>query len=183
MTVRWMMFRPLTVTLVGLIALATCSRTEPPSSLGVSVNVDLAAHSDEFKREIIKVTEGVYVAVGFGLANSILLEGNEGVIIVDAMESMEAAVPVKKAFSRITAKPVKAIIYTHNHPDHIFGAKVFADDDKPDVYSHDSTLYYINRVVNVIRPVIFRRSMRQFGTYLPPGALTNAGIGPRLLVD
>jgi len=168
---------------IGFILFAGCSKTRPPEMLKVGANVDLAGHSKEFKQEVIRVTDGVYVAVGFGLANSVLLEGSDGTIIVDTMESEEAAVPVKEAFDRITSKPVKAIIYTHNHADHIFGAKVFVGDDRPGVYSHESTLYYIDRVVNVIRPIIFKRSMRQFGTYLPPGGLINAGIGPRLVVD
>ena len=35
---------------------------------------DLIAHSDEFKKELITVTDGVHVAVGYALANSILIE-------------------------------------------------------------------------------------------------------------
>lgn len=168
---------------IGSILFAGCSETRPPEMPAVGADVDLAGHTAEFKQEVIKVTDGIYVAVGFGLANSVLLEGAEGTIIVDTMESREAAGPVKEAFDRITSKPVKAIIYTHNHADHIFGAKVFAGAGRPDVYSHESTLYYIDRLVNVIRPIIFKRSMRQFGTYLPSGGLINAGIGPRLVID
>lgn len=151
--------------------------------MDVGAQVDLAAHSAEFEQGVIKVTEGVYVAVGYGLANSILIEGEGGVIIVDTMESAEAARPVKAAFSEISSEPVKAIIYTHNHADHVFGAEIMAGEDHPDVYSHASTLYYLDRVVNVIRPIIFKRSMRQFGTMLPEGGVINDGIGPRLIVD
>ena len=168
---------------IGLMLLSACSKQQPPESLDVGSNPDLAAHTEEFKQEVIEVTDGVYVAVGFGLANSILLEGDDGVIIVDTMESVEAAAPVKAEFNKITSKPVKAIIYTHNHADHIFGAKTFAGADNPDVYSHESTIYYINRILNVIRPTIYKRSMRQFGCFLPEGGLVNAGIGPCLVVD
>jgi alkyl sulfatase BDS1-like metallo-beta-lactamase superfamily hydrolase len=151
--------------------------------LDVGVAPDLARHSEEFKKDIITVTDGVHVAVGYGLANAILIEGDDGVIVVDTLESVEAALPVKEAFDRITLKPVKAIIYTHNHADHIFGATVFAGDDTPDVYSHETTHYYIDRILSIIRPTIYRRSMRQFGTLLPEGGLVNAGIGPRLVYD
>lgn len=171
------------IVMAGLIALTACSKTEPPKRLDVGANPDLAAHTAEFKQEVINVTDGVYVAVGFGLANSILLEGDAGVIIVDTLESVEAARPVKQAFDRITSKPVKAIIYTHHHADHIFGAGVFAGDDSPDVYSHETTLYYIDRILSIIRPTIYTRSMRQFGTFLPEGGVLNAGIGPRLVFD
>ncbi|MEA3470090.1 MAG: alkyl sulfatase dimerization domain-containing protein [Thermodesulfobacteriota bacterium] len=172
----------------GLIAivvtlLSGCAITRAPEAMDVGVQPDLARHSDEFRKEIITVTDGVHVAIGYGLANSILIEGDDGVIIVDTLESVEAAIPVKKAFDSITSKPVKAIIYTHNHADHIFGATVFAGDDNPDVYSHETTLYYIDRILSIIRPTIYRRSMRQFGTLLPEGGLINAGIGPRLVYD
>ncbi len=59
----------------------------PALTWGVDNEAALAAHSDEFRQAVIEVTEGVHVAVGFGLANSILIEGPEGVIIVDTMES------------------------------------------------------------------------------------------------
>jgi alkyl sulfatase BDS1-like metallo-beta-lactamase superfamily hydrolase len=160
-----------------------CTLKKKPKVMEAGAQPDLVRHSEELKKEIIKVTDGVYVAVGFALANAILLEGEDGAIIVDTLESVEAAIPVKEAFDKITAKPVKAIIYTHNHADHIFGATVFAGDDNPDIYSHESTLYYIDRILSIIRPTIYKRSMRQFGTLLPEGGLINAGIGPRLVYD
>ena len=147
----------------------------------IAANPLLVEHSDEFnKPEVINVTDGVYVAIGFGIANSVLIEGEDGVIIVDTLGSAEVAQEVKAEFDKITTKPVKAIIYTHNHGDHIFGAKVFAGEDNPEVYSHETTVSYVNRIFNVLRPVIGTRSMRQFGTYLHEGGLVNVGIGPFL---
>ena len=143
----------------------------------------LAEHTKEFEPRVVEVVDGVHVAIGYGLANSILIEGTDGDIIVDTMESMEAGRRVRAEFDKITTKPVKAIIYTHNHADHIFGAKALAGGATPDVYSHATTNYYINRIVNVLRPAIFKRSMRQFGPLLPEGALENAGIGPYLDFD
>ncbi len=167
-----------------IAALAACHDQEPGlPPMEVGANPDLALHSAEFKRGVVRVTDGVHVAIGYGLANSILIEGENGVVIVDTMESAEAARPVKAAFDKITSKPVRAIIYTHNHADHVFGAGVMAGDGRPEVYSHASTLDYLDRVVNVIRPIIFKRAMRQFGTLLPEGGVINAGIGPRLIND
>jgi len=85
----------LAVIAIGLILFTACAEDEPLEPLLVGSNPDLAAHSAEFKQEVIKVTDGVYVAVGFGLANSVLLEGDDGVVIVDTMESVEAAIAVQ----------------------------------------------------------------------------------------
>jgi len=173
----------LTFIAIGLVMLVACAKEKTPAALDIGSNPDLAAHSAEFRQEVIEVTDGVYVAIGFGLANCILLEGDDGVVIVDAMESVEAAVPVKEAFSKITAKPVKAIIYTHYHPDHTNGATVMAGDDNPDIYSHATTSYYMDRIATITRETTYRRAMRQFGTLLPEGGLINAGIGQRLEFD
>jgi alkyl sulfatase BDS1-like metallo-beta-lactamase superfamily hydrolase len=169
--------------LIGFILLSACAKEETPEPLDVGTNPDLVAHSAEFKQEVIKVTDGVYVAIGFGLANCILLEGDDGVVIVDTMESAEAAETVKKAFNKITTKPVKAIIYTHYHPDHTYGAEIMAGDDRPDIYSHAATSYLMGRIGTITREKTYRRGMRQFGSLLPQGGLINAGIGPRLVND
>ena len=149
------------------------------------VHPSLAAQSDLFERRVVEVTDGVHVAIGFGLANSILIEGTDGSIIVDAMGSVESARAVKAAFDRITSKPIRAIIYTHNHADHVFGGKGFVED--PDragveILAHETTEYYIDRVVGILRPVLSRRSSRMFGSSLDRGehGMVNCGIGPAL---
>lgn len=142
---------------------------------------DLKKHSEEFiTPEVIEVVKGVHVAIGFGLANSILIEGAEGNIIVDCMESNESAAKVKAEFDKISNKPIKALIYTHNHADHIFGAGTMAGEDSPEIYSHELTNYYIDRLLNVVRPIIGQRSSRMFGTSLDNDSHVNCGIGPRL---
>jgi alkyl sulfatase BDS1-like metallo-beta-lactamase superfamily hydrolase len=157
------------------------SKAEPKGQ----VHPTLAAHDEEFERKLYEVTDGVHVAVGFGIANSILVEGDECAFVVDAMGSVESARAVKAEFDAITSKPIEAIIYTHNHGDHVFGARGLAPDGDVDVYAHETTSYYINRVVNVIRPVLSERSARMFGAALPsegPDRLINVGIGPFLEV-
>ncbi len=172
--------RALMVVIV-LLVLSGCGK---PVVEVVDVEVEqqrsLAEHTQEFKKEVIKVTDGVWVAVGYGLANSIMLEGDDGLVIVDTMETLEEAEAVKQAFRKISDKPIKAIIYTHNHADHVFGSSAFAEGNAIDVYAHDTTSFYIDRVVNVIRPIVSVRGARMFGSHLQGAALENAGIGPHL---
>ena len=148
-----------------------------------AVHPALAAHSAEFERRVYEVTDGVHLAVGFGLANSVLVEGDDCVFVVDAMGSVETATEVRRAFAAITPKPIRALIYTHNHADHVFGARGMAPDGDVDVYAHATTEAAIDRVVNVVRPILTVRAARMFGTYLPSDgedARVNDGVGPFL---
>lgn len=164
-----------------LIAASGCDRNqEPVSFAGIETPADLARHGDEFTRRIVEVRPGVHVAVGYGLANAILVEGPTGAFVVDTLSSVAEGRAVRAAFREITDKPVVALIYTHNHADHIMGARAFADSPDIPVYAHSSTAAHIDRVLNVLRPVLTRRSVRMFGTHLDDNSLVNAGIGPSL---
>ena len=143
----------------------------------------LIAHSGEFRPEIIKVTERVWVAVGYALANAILVEGTDGVIIIDTTESKTAARAIKTEFDKLTTKPVKAIVYTHNHYDHINGAEVFAAGGTPAVYAHALLETLVQQSNAEVGNAMLPRNLRQFGTLLPDANRPNAGIGPKLVLD
>ena len=73
------------------------------------------------------------VARGYNRDNPALIEGVNGLIVVDPGESIPGAQAAKAAFNAqldniFDKKPVKAIIYTHGHDCHINGASVFADE-------------------------------------------------------
>jgi alkyl sulfatase BDS1-like metallo-beta-lactamase superfamily hydrolase len=153
-----------------------------------AVNTSLEEHTENFRRSFEEVIPGVYLAIGYGLANVIIIDAPDGLIMVDALESMDAAeglLPDIRALRERTGKNVTDIIYTHNHADHVFGAGVFVDDQETPVriWAHEDTEGRVHEVVNVLRPIIFERSMRQFGTFLPAAELENAGIGPFLLTN
>lgn len=152
----------------------------PRFSVAQSPAEKLSAHGREFQKEVIELTNGVYVAIGFALGNSILIEGDDGVIIVDVTGSPAAAEEVKAAFAEITNKPIEAIIYTHSHGDHTGGAKVFAKDGNPEIYAHE---LFKRSVTKDIRQILIVRLIRQFGLSLPSEKFLNAGIGPWITVD
>ena len=171
------------ITLLFFILFAACAHkpaVEKKAIEGIEAAASLTGHTGIFTRGVEKVGDRVYVAIGFGLANSIMIEGDDGLIIVDTMESCEAASEVLAEFRKVSDKPVKAIIYTHNHADHIFGAEVFTQGKDVEIYAHETTAYYVERLVSKMRPVIDMRSMRMFGNYLDEKGLVNCGIGPFL---
>ena len=162
-------------------------RTFAPASAD-AVNPSLAAHSAIFRRSFEEVVPGIHLAIGYGLANVILVDAPDGLIMVDALESMDAAeglLPDVRRLRARTGKDITDIIYTHNHADHVFGAGVFVDDQETPVriWAHEDTEGRVHEVVNVLRPIIYERSMRQFGSFLSDAELENAGIGPFLLAS
>ena len=76
---------------------------------------ELQEHSKEFTPKIYSYDNGIHMAVGYGIANSIMVEGENGNIIIDASDSTFEAELVYQQFKKINSNPIKAIIYTHNH--------------------------------------------------------------------
>ena len=93
-------------------------------------DVKIKEQNKQFKKGVYKVTDGVYVAIGYGLANSILVLGPKGKIIIDVLGDIETAKRVKKEFDKISKLPLKGIIYTHNHSDHILVGKFSLKEKK-----------------------------------------------------
>lgn len=144
---------------------------------------DLKAHSEIFKKRIEKIGNNVYIAIGYGLANSILIEGKDSVIIVDCMESMKSGAEVKRAFDSICSKPVAAIIYTHFHTDHTSGAKAFAGNAQPAVYAQELLPHYLDQTAAVVRDITEKRAYRMYGVFLDEEGMINCGIGPKIAIE
>ncbi|MBW2633334.1 MAG: alkyl/aryl-sulfatase [Deltaproteobacteria bacterium] len=119
-----------TVTGLGIPILseeAMAYQYQPPASLPYSpareeVNAILAK---PFEGRIVKVRDGVYSAMGYALGNMIMIETNDGLVIVDTTESIKVAEKIMAEFRKISDKPIKYIIYTHSHGDHYRGTKAF----------------------------------------------------------
>jgi alkyl sulfatase BDS1-like metallo-beta-lactamase superfamily hydrolase len=161
------------------LGLGSCQKAEKGLP-NVVENRKLTEHSREFEKKIYKVADGVYSAVGYGIANSIMLVGKDGVIIIDTMASNEEGTEVWNDFRKLSDLPLKAIIYTHFHPDHIFGAEAFAGKNTPEIFAHESTDDAVSRFISETGPINGSRSMRMFGTFLDKKSMINAGIGPFL---
>jgi len=90
----------------------------------------LTKHGRKMDQAVIQVDDNVYLGYGFGLDTPVMIEGDDGIIIVDPGESVQMAEVVREQFRQITDKPVKAIIYSHNHIDHISGVRAWATDEQ-----------------------------------------------------
>ena len=169
--------------LLVLFVFSTCSENEQSNNTFDNDQGMSFEHKNEFRKELIEVTEGIYVGVGYGLANSIMVETSDNVVIIDTLGSEENAQELYDKFRKVTDKPVKAIIYTHNHLDHVGGATIFYDEFKPEIYAQENITYNLDNITTTIRPIIFERSARQFGIPLPENEIIHQGIGGFLEID
>ena len=179
----------LTVLLI-LTVVSGCSDSENNKiDIPITSEVEnLISHSEEFEQKILSYdTPGgkIHFAIGFGIANSIMVEGDDGNIIIDAADSMYEADKIYNLFKQKNSNPIKAIIYTHNHGDHTFGTQYYLNiqEERPQIIAHEDTDFYVQRIMGILNPIIATRSTRMFGTTLPEEELINVGIGPNLSVS
>jgi alkyl sulfatase BDS1-like metallo-beta-lactamase superfamily hydrolase len=90
------------------------------------INRIIAGNTD--KPGVVKVGEGIYYALDYALANMVMVETDEGLVIIDTTESLTAARSIMAEFRKITPKPVKVVLYTHNHGDHFRGTRACFQD-------------------------------------------------------
>ena len=97
--------------------------------------------------EIVKVAEGVYACVRReppGLmfnSNTVFIINDEDVVVVDTNISPASARENLEALRRLTAKPVRYVVNTHWHDDHIAGNEVWrAAFPAAEFIGHASTL-------------------------------------------
>jgi len=61
------------------------------------------------------------------ISNAAFVVTDEGVLVVDALGSPPLARQLLEAIRRITPQPVRYVVVTHCHADHIYGLQVFRD--------------------------------------------------------
>ena len=71
-------------------------------------------------------TDNVYV-FRYGGHQSMFIVTPQGVIATDPISLLRPAKPYIDAIKAVTDKPVKYVIYSHHHYDHIAGGKPFKD--------------------------------------------------------
>ncbi|MBL6693605.1 MAG: MBL fold metallo-hydrolase [Proteobacteria bacterium] len=145
-------------------------------------NDDLKYLAQDFREKIYMPHENIKVAVGYGLANSILVLGNSQSLVVDTMGGIETASRVIADLNIPLDKPVTTLAYTHFHADHTLGAQAFVDQFPiENVISHETTVAEIRDFFGIKRDLISERSLKMFGSILQEKDKTSSsGIGIKL---
>ncbi|HET9016371.1 MAG TPA: alkyl sulfatase dimerization domain-containing protein [Thermomicrobiaceae bacterium] len=107
-----------------------------------TVPARLTAHARTMAQGVYQLAERFFVAVGYGQSNLTMVVGTDGVLIVDCLETEEHARQALADLRRFSDKPVKAVIYTHSHPDHISGVRAVLDPAEVapghvEIYAHE----------------------------------------------
>ena len=110
----------------------------------------LAASGQAGNFEMVRLAEGVYVArrtepPGLTVnANSVFIVNDEDVVVVDATLTPGTAKEELAALRRLTDKPVRYVINTHWHDDHILGNQTYRDAfPRADFIAHEDTREYL----------------------------------------
>lgn len=129
----------------------------------------------------IHVRQGVHeeatVANQDGIANIGFIVGGRSVAVIDPGGSQADGEALRAHLREVTDKPISHVVFTHLHPDHVFGAVAFADD-KPHVVAHARMLpmlvkrgeFYRNRLADVL-------GIEQAGDYDKPDLLVETTLG------
>jgi alkyl sulfatase BDS1-like metallo-beta-lactamase superfamily hydrolase len=154
-------------------------------AVGAHIHPELEQLTKHYEKKVYEIGDFAYSAVGFGLGNSAMIEGDRGVIIFDTSREIETAQEILREFRKFTEKPIKTVVYSHFHMDHTGGVKGFVSEEDVnsggvEIIAHESLMERITEMESKALPIFSQRLRYQFGAYLDGEDVKDmcAGIGP-----
>ncbi|MFR9752362.1 alkyl/aryl-sulfatase [Nocardia sp. 004] len=133
------------------------------------------------KQGLYEVVPGIYQVRGLDLSNMTLVEGDNGVIVIDPLISVETAKAGLELYRRHRGdRPVTGLIYTHSHVDHFGGALgVLSAEDagRVPVLAPKGFLEHAVSENIYAGTAMTRRAAYMYGTGLPRDAKGQVGNG------
>ena len=131
---------------------------------------------------LFQVTERVFQVRGLDLANLTIVESDTGIIVIDALTTVEvASAAMALYFANRGSRPVRAMIYTHSHSDHFGGAHGVVPPDAVGIpiIAPDGFMEAVGGENVLPGNAMARRAQFQFGGLLRQGPLgqVDAGLG------
>ena len=118
-------------------------------SVRASVEPGLAAHMERIsKPQLLRVGERIHWALYYDYSNFGFIEGETSIIAIDCGWWPGATEKAMAELRKRTNKPVRYIIYTHGHADHLGGCSAIADRDAVEIYASDEYERYRDEMVS-----------------------------------
>jgi alkyl sulfatase BDS1-like metallo-beta-lactamase superfamily hydrolase len=112
----------------------------------------------------------VHVPGGW-IGNSTIIEGDDGLIVYDTSVNMDAGAHIAAEIRKISDKPIKAIFYSHHHPDHYNGTAALVTPEQ--VAAGSVKIYAWDNFEE--------EKANEFGAILPRQLMGSFYYGPDLL--
>ncbi len=112
--------------------------------------VNTPVGGEPFGHSVTEISDGLYV-FRWWVYRNIFIVTDEGVIVTDPMNP-KAAQLLRAEIRKITDKPVKYVVYSHNHHDHISGGNVFKEEGAKFV-AHKNVLRELSDHPSAITPL------------------------------
>ena len=122
----------------------------PPPKISVEGMKKVAELKRVFTPRVTKITDQIYYASGYAIGGVQMVITDEGLVVIDTTESKEAAREILGEFRKITDRPIKYIIYTHGHIDHICGSSVFMEKGTEVIATRD-TVEFLRKDFGILR--------------------------------
>lgn len=132
---------------------------------------------------LFEVADGIYQVRNLDLSNMTIIEGAEGITVVDPLVSAETAkVAIDLYYQHRGQKPVKAVIYTHSHVDHYGGVRGVIDEAQVasgavKIYAPEGFLEAAVAENVMAGNAMSRRASYMYGNLLPPDEKGQVGAG------
>lgn len=157
-----------------------------------TVPAEMTEHSRTMDAGVFEIIgKGVFQIFGYALSALTVVEGEDGLILIDPPDDVEKGRRQYEELRKISDKPIKAIIYSHWHTDHNAGVKAFitqeqADSGEVKVIAHRD--FMANIIANSISgdgPIIAVRADYSLGSLLEvgPEGRVNGGLGPDFVME
>lgn len=135
-------------------------------------NGDLDRPVNRVTNELSEIAPGIAMVESF--SHSVVLDTGEGLVAFDASGGQSGGA-VAAAIAEWSTSPVRHLVYTHGHADHIGGSRAFAARwGAPTVIGHDNVARRIDRY-SATNEWNIRINVRQFGGI---SADLNLGLSP-----
>ncbi|MFJ2397054.1 MULTISPECIES: alkyl/aryl-sulfatase [unclassified Streptomyces] len=133
------------------------------------------------RQGLYEVTEGVYQVRGLDLSNMTLVEGREGVVVIDPLISAECAAAALALYREHRGpRRVTGLVYTHSHVDHFGGARgvlPHGSDSGVPVLAPAGFLQHAVSENVFAGNAMLRRAVFMHGARLPKGPRDQIGTG------